>query len=124
CPPHNHKVSMLWGGHLAGGLGATAHKQKIHSLCSPDSLFMSGRARSNGPQVENPCFVEQASCLFLENSARCSIAHQHPFPFQSTERFNKFDRTYRPKPNFRIQLLSCVSFHLNLPFLPHSQETP
>ncbi|MEG5064012.1 hypothetical protein QUB33_10345 [Microcoleus sp. B3-A4] len=96
-----------------------------------------GRARSNGPQAENSLFVEQArqacSCpgglgatahkqkihslwnrpesLFLENSAKCSIAHHRPSTFIYTKKFKIFDRTYCPKPDFRIELLSSVSFH-------------
>ena len=96
-----------------------------------------GRARVPTPQAENSLFVEQAreacSCpgglacpphkqkihslwnrpesLFLENSARCSIAHQGLSTFIYTEKFKIFDRNDRPRPDFRIELLSSVSFH-------------
>ncbi|MEG4485244.1 hypothetical protein [Microcoleus sp. D2_18a_B4] len=63
------------------------------------------------PQAENSLFVEQASCLFLENRAKCSIAHHRPSTFIYTKKFKIFDRTYCPKLDFRIELLSSVSFH-------------
>jgi hypothetical protein len=72
---------------------------------------MSGRARRNGLQAENSFFVEQASCLFLENSAKCPIAHHRPSTFIYTEKFKIFDQNERPRPDFRIELLSSVSFH-------------
>ncbi|MEG5108663.1 hypothetical protein QUB32_18645 [Microcoleus sp. AT8-A4] len=40
-----------------------------------------------------------------------TTAHHRPSTFIYTERFKIFDRTYCPKPDFRIELLSSVSFH-------------
>ncbi len=90
--------------------------------CSGSNLFRAGKMPT--PQAENSFFVEQASCLFLQNSSRSSIAHQRQSLFQNTEKFNNFDQIYRPKPNFRIELLSSVAFRLNLPSLPHRIESP
>ncbi|MEG3982506.1 hypothetical protein, partial [Microcoleus sp. D3_18a_C4] len=47
----------------------------------------------------------------LTEGAKCSIAHHRPSTFIYTKKFKIFDRTYCPKPDFRIELLSSVSFH-------------
>jgi hypothetical protein len=57
-----------------------------------------------------PCRLSEATHHRI-CAARSSIAHQRLSLFQSTEKFKIFDPNDRPKLDFRIELLSSVSFH-------------
>ena len=57
-----------------------------------------------------PCRLSEATHHTI-CAARCSIAHHRLSTFIYTEKFKIFDRNDRPRPDFRIELLSSVSFH-------------
>jgi hypothetical protein len=47
----------------------------------------------------------------LQNVRSRTRTHHRPSTFIYTEKFKIFDRNDRPRPDFRIELLSSVSFH-------------